>query len=282
MFSAASRKEHGTNGINGYFPKALPLIPCSPRIIAALGLAVLIHGHCLAQQNAGGGRMEAAKFTWGAENDFNSRYVWHGITNSEEPVLQPSLWVSKSGLTMMVWGNVALGDEPQQRRLNEVDLIFSYQREWKHMRIEPGVLFYFDRPLLRVDDPPSGMASIKLSVPLGPLRAFTNQEMDFVSYRGAYFGDVGLSFERELGKATRLTSTINLGWGSAKFNEVFIGPRKWAVNVTGFEISFACALPRGLYLRPHLEFSRVIDRQLRGQLASPTRVNIGVAVGLAR
>jgi hypothetical protein len=282
MFSVAQRKEHRTKGINGNFPKALPLIPCSPRIIAALGLAVLIHGQCLAQQNAGGEQKVAAKFTWGAETDFNSRYVWHGITNSEGPVQQSSLWVSKSGLTLMVWGNVALGDEPQQRRMNEVDLIFSYQREWKRVRIEPAVLFYSDRPLVRVDDPPSGMASIKLSVPLGRLRAFTNQEMDFVSYRGAYFGDVGLSFERELGKATTLTSTITLGWGSAKFNEVFIGPHTWAVNITGFEMSLACALPGGLYLRPHLEFSRVIDRQLRGQLASPTKVNVGVAVGLAR
>ena len=111
MFSVASRKEHGTNGINGYFPKVFLLIPCSLRIIAVLGMAVLIHGHCLAQQNAGGGRQEDSQFTWGAETDFNSRYVWHGITNSEEPVQQSSLWISKSGLTMMVWGNVALGDE---------------------------------------------------------------------------------------------------------------------------------------------------------------------------
>jgi len=156
----------------------------------------------------------------------------------------------------------------------------SSQTEGTRIKIEPTVLLYFDRPLPQIDDPPSGLASVKLSVPVGPLSFFTNQEVDFLSYRGAYFGDVGVSVERRLSTRATLAGSVNLGWGSEKFNRIFIGVPKRAFNVTGFDVSLTYALNDRVYLRPHVEFSYVLDRQLRGQLAAPTRANAGVAIGI--
>jgi hypothetical protein len=250
--------------------------------LSALLLLMIPFKATAQQDSTSAGNQSTPPLSYGAEADLNSRYVWHGITYSEGPVLQPSVWLSKYGFTAMVWGNLAITDERQARRFNEVDLIFSYRFERKRVTIEPTVSFYFDRPVAQTDDPPSGIASVKLSVPAGLLSVYTNQEVDFLSYRGAYFGDVGVALERQINGRTKLAGDINLGWGSETFNRIFVGVPKRAFNVTGFDVSATYMLNDRVYLRPHFEFSYVLDHQLRGQLAAPTRANAGLAIGITR
>jgi len=248
--------------------------------LSALLLLMIPFTASAQQEPTGAHNPSTTSLSYGAEADVNARYVWHGITYSEGPVLQPSVWLTKDGFSATVWGNLALTDERQARRFNEVDLIFSYRLERKRVKIEQTILFYFDRPIPQTDDPPSGIASVKLSVPAGPLSVYTDQEVDFLSYRGAYFGDVGVALERQIGGRAKLAGDINLGWGSETFNRMFVGVPKRALNVTGLEVSVTYTLNDRVYLRPHVEFSYVLDRQLRGQLAAPTRANAGVAIGI--
>ena len=49
-------------------------------------------------------------FTYGAEMDFNSRYVWRGLLLDDGPVGQPSAWISAFGFTLTAWSNVAMTD----------------------------------------------------------------------------------------------------------------------------------------------------------------------------
>jgi hypothetical protein len=264
--------------------RAIHLLVHHPLSISLSAFLLLIFPFtAMAQQEPDRARNQSTtSLSYGAEADLNARYVWHGITYSEGPVLQPSLWLSKDGFTATIWGNLAMTDERQARRFNEVDLIFSYRLERKRVTIEPTILFYFDRPRAQLDDPPSGMASVKLSVPVGPLSIYTNQEVDFLSYRGAYFGDVGVALERQIAGRAKLAGDINLGWGSETFNRIFVGIPKRAFNVTGVDVSVTYTLNDRIYLRPHVEFSYVLDHQLRGQLAAPTRANVGVAIGISR
>jgi len=131
-----------------------------------------------------------------------------------------------------------------------------------------------------VADPHTGEVSVKLSYPVGRLTTFTSHTFDFVAYRGAYFGDVGLSYERKLGRSALLMSSVNLGWASSKFNEVYIGVPNRAFNLAGAELSLTYHPTEKIYLRPHVEFSHILDgrlrRGLRRQATAPTIAGVSV------
>jgi outer membrane scaffolding protein for murein synthesis (MipA/OmpV family) len=47
-------------------------------------------------------------FTYGAEIDFNSGYVWRGLLLDDGFVAQPSAWISAYGFTFTAWSNMAM------------------------------------------------------------------------------------------------------------------------------------------------------------------------------
>lgn len=124
--------------------------------------------------------------------------------------------------------------------------------------------------------------SLELSYPAGPLRIFTTHAFDVLAYRGSYFGAAGLDYERQVTKSAEFTISIRSGWASAKFNDLCIGVDKSAFNFVGVEGSGAYYLGRRLYIRPHIEFSTITDRRLRGELAPANIVNFGIAFGFSK
>src|SRR5262249_25578716 len=124
--------------------------------------------------------------------------------------------------------------------------------------------------------------SLKLSYPAGPLRVFTTHAFDVLAYRGSYFGEAGLEYKRPVTERAEFTISVRSGWASAKFNDVYIGVDKSAFNFVGVEGSLTYYLGRRLYFRPHIEFSSITDRRLRGQLAPGNIVNFGLAFGLSK
>jgi len=50
----------------------------------------------------------SANFTYGAEIDFNSGYVWRGLLLDDGFVAQPSAWISAYGFTFTAWSNMAM------------------------------------------------------------------------------------------------------------------------------------------------------------------------------
>jgi outer membrane scaffolding protein for murein synthesis (MipA/OmpV family) len=124
--------------------------------------------------------------------------------------------------------------------------------------------------------------SLKLSYPAGPLRIFTTHSFDVLAYRGSYFGEAGVEYEKQVAKSIEFATSIRSGWASAKFNDVYIGVNKSAFNYVGVEGSFTYYLGQRMYFRPHVEFSSITDRMLRGQLAPANIVNFGLAFGFTK
>jgi hypothetical protein len=243
------------------------------------------NGTCLAQEphsdsheetQAGGG---SDTLTWGAEADFNYRYVWHGIAFTRGPVFQPSAYVSKYDLTLTVWNNLNLNNESQRGQVTETDLILGYTKTWGGWTIEPTYYAYLNRPPRGQVDPETSELWVKVSHPAGPIRIYTTQSFDIQSYRGSYYGDSGVAYEHKWGKTT-LDSTASAGWASSKFNEVYIGPAKNAFNFLGGDVSVTYPLRSHLSLRPHFEFSRIMDGDLRRALLTPTVWSAGLALGV--
>jgi hypothetical protein len=219
------------------------------------------------------------KITFGAETDFNSRYIWRGMTLSDKPVLQPSVWISGFGFVFTAWRNFNLTQSSENIHLQATNLNLIYSRDWKKLRVEPALDVYLNRPLEDSYNPGTMEASVKLSYAVGPLRAFNIQAFDVRAYPGAYFGEAGLSYERDLTEGIVPAFSLQAGWASSKFNDAYIGFDKRAFNFVGAGCSLTYYLKHGLYFRPHLEFSNIVHRELREYVDSPTSVNFGLAAG---
>ena len=273
-------RSHGELGMNLHSLTQLFTKPLSYKIIFIV-LIILIPFNSFAEENADYLQKENLIVIYGSEVDFNSRYVWRGIAYSEGPVMQPSVWVTASGFTFSIWNNFVLTDEANQgdfHHLNEVDLSLSYSRERGKLAIEPSLQFY--QYPKQEDSPSTGEASLLLSYPVGSITVFSSHTFDIVRYGGSYFGDAGLSYEHEFHSKLSMETSLSLGLGSSKFNEVYLGLPKSAFNVTSGALSFTYYPINFLYLRPHIELSVIVDGDLRNQVDDPTIVNVGLAVGM--
>ena len=213
------------------------------------------------------------KITYGAEADFNSAYAWRGVVLDSRPVMQPSLWISAYGTTLTAWSNLSLTDLSGSPRL-PTDLILTHRRVWKKLEIESTLEAFLNRRP-DIDERNTMESSLKLSYTAGHFRVFTIQSFDILTYKGSYFGEAGLGYERRIAKETELAVSIHSGWASSKFNAVYIGLDKPASNFIGIESSPIHYVKPYMYLRPHFEFSNITGQRLREYLSSPTFAEVG-------
>ncbi len=224
---------------------------------------------------------ESRTIHYGSELDFNSRYVWHGLAWSEGAVVQPSAWVSAFNFTFSVWNNFVLGNEANQGQFNEVDLTLAYDWAWRKLGAKPALQLwlYPNQPGV----PATGQASMELSYPVGPFRFFTSHALDISAYPGAYYGDFGLSFERELSPNLSMSTSLGLAFASSKYNDAYVGLKQTAFAAAGGErgqLSFTYYPKEFLYLRPHLSYSCLLDRRLRTLVEHANLFTFGLVTGV--
>lgn len=214
---------------------------------------------------------------WGLEVDCNPRYVWRGLALSEGAVAQTSVWMTAENTTYNLWANTNL-DAADGRTTNEVDLGLSWERTCKNVCLEPA-LWIYTYPN-QEDAPSTAEAILKLSLLCGDLQIVTCHYLDMMKYPGAYFGDMGLFYQTQVGKHVDLESGFCLGWGSSKFNETYVGPGKFALNVLTFEVCATYSDSKATYIRPDISFTRVLDGDLRSELDDTDILNLGIAFGM--
>lgn len=221
----------------------------------------------------------AMAVSFGFDADCNSRYVWRGIALSDGWVVQPDVWVSAGGATVSVWTSMPLqGDD--RYYLSDVDATASYGLELWSLGIEPSVAVY----MYPAGDPTSVEAAVALAYPLGPFSITSNHSVEVLSSPGAYFGDIGVEYSRDI-ICDRVALEAN-GWtgvGSSRFNEANIGVSRFALNAAGVGVGVPVSWGI-LTIRPHAEFSTIIDGVLRDRLAADgvpaTNLSVGVSLGM--
>lgn len=151
----------------------------------------------------------------GVETDIASRYLFRGVPYSQGPVKQSTTWLTIKDLHLYSRGNLILGREPMQGRFNEIDVGVSYPRERLRLSWTPSFDCFFYRSEKAVRAPPSAAptceASVKLRYSLGKSSLFTEQIVDTGNYRGAYYGEAGVSHEHALSPRTVLESSLRAG-----------------------------------------------------------------------
>jgi hypothetical protein len=219
-----------------------------------------------------------AQLSGSVEPDFNSRYVWRGFAYSQGSVLQENVSLAAKGFTLSAWGNLVLTQEPQQGEINSTSVGLQYAREISGFRLEPMVE-YWNLPIPGVKDPGTGEISLNVSHAAGPVRVFLLQVVDVVHFRGAYYGETGLSRNLKW-KRSNTKANLRIGWANADFLRVYAEFPKPAFLETGGDISSTVTLSRHLYLRPHAEWTYLVDGRVRRAVQPASLWNAGIALGV--
>src|SRR5260370_37976658 len=223
---------------------------------------------------------EDRKVAYGAESDLSSGYVWRGLVVSDRPVVSPAVWICTSGFTFIAASTLALSNTTEGTRPSVTDLILTHERDWNKLKIEPTFETYWYRDPLGIATSRSMEGSLKVSYPVGPIRLFTAHSFDVLTHKGAYFGEAGIDYERHFSQKSELATSFHTGWASSTFNDAYVGVNKPAFSLVGLECSFTHRLKPHFYLRPPLEFSSIVDRQLRAAVSRPNFFTFGLATGV--
>jgi hypothetical protein len=210
-------------------------------------------------------------FTWGAEVDTASRYLWHGLSFSDGAVVWPSAWVSGKGFTFELWGNV---DHQYDPKFNEYDLSVGYERAIGKLTVSGTITRYTYREIS--GDPGStSEAIVRAAYTIGPGEVFTTNSFDVETYVGAYYVDIGYAMERELTPKSLLEVEASVAFWP-KFADKYDLPSDGPLGPATLNVALVQRLTAAVGVRPHVTFTRLLDRVARHELGTP-----GVTYGAA-
>lgn len=223
----------------------------------------------------------------GFELDLNSQYTWRSLAWSEGAVLQPSVWFSVSGLTFSGWSNFVLTDEPNRRQFNEIDFRISYELEVGGFILVPAFNYYAYPNQDKNENPATGELEIQIAYGMGDFTLETTHFLDILENKGGWVGEVGLEFEKDAAEGLTVAAAARLLFANSKFNAYYVPYEKGALNSLALEAGLTYTFAGGIYLRPHLEWNNMLDKNLRAAVAvsdwvsiqKPNLFNFGVALG---
>jgi hypothetical protein len=218
--------------------------------------------------------------SYGVEVGLSSGHADRGLVISDRPVVQAVTWVSGRVAALSVWSNVTLGETTDGSRPQILEMELTRAHEWRNLTIEPAIRMFFYRDPVGVYSSRSIESWLYLSYHAGPFRLFTNQSVDVLAYKGAYFGEAGIAFERRLSPRVEVGGSFKTGWASSTFNDAWFGVDKSALNLTGVESWLTVYMTPHLYIGPHFQFTTTVDRAVRAELTQPTWFFVGLTTGV--
>jgi hypothetical protein len=218
--------------------------------------------------------------SYGVGVELGSGHADRGLVISDRPVVHVFAWVSGSVAALSAWSNITLGETTDGSRPQILEMEVTRGHEWRNLTIEPAIRMFFYRDPLSIDSSRSIESWLYLSYHAGPFRLFTNQSVDVLAYKGAYFEEAGIAFERRLSPRVEVGGSFKTGWASSTFNDVYVGIDKSALNLSGVEGWLTFHAKPHLYIRPSFEFSTTVNRAVRAELAHPTLFFMGLVTGV--
>jgi|WetSurMetagenome_2_1015567.scaffolds.fasta_scaffold106140_2 hypothetical protein len=222
---------------------------------------------------------EESGFSYGAELEATSRYVWRGIELTDGAAAQPLVWASLGGFTLSGWGDMPL-EGTNSGVFDEADVTLGYSAAWGKLKIEPALTgyYYYHQP----DAPNSGEITLTFTYPVGPVELSLEHDQDVVEYSGAYFDTLAATWTgAKSGGGLTPAAQLAFGFGSAKFNEANIGPSVSGLNFVMADFGVTYESSGAFYARAHLCVLTTVDDAIADELPSGDLVFGGVVLGLA-
>lgn len=219
--------------------------------------------------------------------DLFSHYVWRGMVLTDDPVIQPSLTISKETAAgtfgFNVWGSFDLTDINEGNgsdfRLQEIDYTLSYAKsltEW--IDFEAGVIYY-RFPGTTYDSTWEGYAS--LSFPAVSL--FTpsiTAYYDFDEVEGWY---IKAAIEREFAitEAVTLGLSASLGFADADYNAAYFDVDESAFTDLNFGAALSYQVTENFSVGASAGYMILVDSDIRDEVSDKDKFYMGVSAGFA-
>lgn len=228
----------------------------------------------------------ASDWTFTGGTVLNSKYVWRGINLVNAPVVQPYATIGYKGFAFSMWGNLETWHANRYAKhgratgkFTEVDLTLSYSWQWEPFILSVGVIDYIF-PNTGANSTAEVYGSVGLDVPLTPTIT-VYQDVD--EAEGTYV-TLGVShvFE-DICRPTANTSmnaklAASVGYGSSKHNSFYYGADKAGFTDLTLSASFPIKLSDHWTLTPSLNYSRLLDQEIRDSMSHDD--NIWAGIGL--
>ena len=216
--------------------------------------------------------------TYGVEVAFRSGHADRGFIINDRPVVQPVMWLSGSGTEFSVWTSFALAQTTDGARPQISELELERTRTWGKVTVAPAIRMYFYHDALSAERDRSLEGWLNLSYNVGPFSLFTRHSLDVLTYKGAYFVDVGIESEGRVSPPLEIGGSLRAGYGSGRFNDDYAGIAKRALDRVG-AATWLNVYVKHFYVGPHFEFSTIVDPALRAAVTRPTYLLVRLSLG---
>ncbi len=189
------------------------------------------------------------------------------------------MWLSAGGTDLSVWGNLTLSETTDGSRPEILEIELTRERQWKRLTIAPAVRVYFYHDPLSPYNTRSIEGWLHVSFDTGPFSLFMTHSLDVETYQGAYFVDAGIKSEHSVSDRLEIGGSLGAGWASARFNDMWVGIGRSALNRVSAEGWVTAHVNARYYIAPHVEFSTLLDPDVRAAALRPAYVRLGLAVG---
>ncbi len=223
-----------------------------------------------------------------ADVSLQSAYVSRGQVNSDHPVAQPQVVISKFGFNVGVWANAELTDRSIGRQgFSEVDLMLSYELPVQPVNIFVGVIEYLYPDTIQnsMDDG----TEIEISIPSTRevfciaiwetpwITPCLELYYDFGKADG-FYADAKLEHEFKFAPEWTFTPGVSSGWGSRKFNEYYYGKELDALNDGNVYAGLEYSWKSGVSLGANMVYTWLWQKDIRdgaGQIYMDNRLLYG-------
>ncbi len=202
-----------------------------------------------------------------------SRYVWRGIQQTSDWVLQPSLTLSgENGLSLNYWASW----DSDKSDVTENDYTLDYSWQARGLSLNAGVIHYaFPNT--------SGAATSELylgAAAEGRLSPSLTVNWDFDEADGVYAA-VGVSHKLSAGSIGQdIQLSGRVGFSSASYNDYWFGVRSTAPSDLYLGVSVPVKVST-VTLNPSLGYTRVISSKLRRALQTQGLKRDNLILGIA-
>jgi len=206
--------------------------------------------------------------------DFNSKYVWRGITWVDDMVFQPDFSLSFKYLSLGVWQNVAFTDSFDEGGVGtspastEVDYYMDYSGEYRILSYSMGWIYY-QFPHTGINHTQEIYATLGLGIFLNPA---VTLYADVDDNSGGLYWNFALSHDFELDGLT-LTPSFGLGICNTTFTSYYTGVNKESSHLMDMNFGLNMAVPLGGFFEKlggtmnlHANYSMFPDGSVRDQI----------------
>lgn len=206
-----------------------------------------------------------------------SGYVWRGQVLNDEAVVQPSLTVTKGGLSLNTWGNFNLTDEFSEegdQEFTEVDLTVSYAGSVGPVGYGVGVVEYlFPHQTLGAGTPDAtsypGTREVYATLSLSdlPVVPTLSGYYDVDEADGLYLS-LGLAYSADLGGKATLGLSGLVGYATSDDNAFYYGVDDAAFNDASVGATLSFSPVESLTITPGVQYVTLIDDDIKDAAAA--------------